>query len=431
MPPKIRYPRRKGLREKMPLRRLWPLLALLGAVPVLFFLLKPVLRADQDKENAVRHENRAEPVPDQSVQSEAQGLEALDSMDALDRLAASISMQREGRSGSSSSQAGMTDAAARGDSPASAPTAGEDAGRPSVRSAEQSTGHAAGQAAPSAPFAGKSLDETALELTRRYAGSQPRLWGERMPGITSSLPPGGGAALSGARPPDRADRADSADSPDTADRADQAPKVMALTLDACAGKKGESFDKGIIDYLRAEKIPATIFVTGLWIKNNAEILRDLAADPLFEIAAHGAAHKPASVNGRAIYGIAGTASIAELVREVEGNVRAIEALTGKRPRWYRSGTAYYDDVAVSVISDLGLDIAGYSIAGDEGATLAPDKVRAKVAGAGAGDILLLHLNKPRSGSREGLLAALPLLKQGGVRFVRLSDRIQAPLAVKP
>lgn len=395
MPPKARYPRRKGLREKMPLHRIVLLLVVLGAAPALFFFSGPERQADRGQESAERHKNQQQT----DNPSDDQGLEA------LDRLAASISLQREGQARSALPQAGN----------AAAQTSGQAGAQAAASSGDQAAGQVTDLPSEPAPFAGKSLDQTALELARRYAGRQPLLWGERLPGISSSLspgPPGDGAALSGARP------------------ASTAPAVVALTLDACAGKKGESFDKGIIDYLRAEKIPATIFVTGLWLKNNAEILRDLAADPLFEIAAHGAAHKPASVNGRVVYGIAGTASIAELVREVEGNARAIEALTGKRPRWYRAGTAYYDDVAVSVISDLGLKIAGYSIAGDEGATLAPGKVKAKVAVAGPGDILLLHLNKPRSGSREGLLAALPLLKENGLRFVRLSDKLPEPDAVK-
>lgn len=254
------------------------------------------------------------------------------------------------------------------------------------------------QNAPEPPFAGKSLEQIGAELARRYAGRPPMLWNEYMPGITSSLP-----------------------LPERAKTAQRRPAVLAITLDACGGKQGESFDAEIIEFLRQNRVPATIFVTSIWLNNNTAVLRNLAADPLFEIAAHGARHKPASVNGRGVFGITGTASVAELVREVEGNVRDIEATTGKRPRWFRAGTAFYDDVAVDVIKDLGLGIAGYSIACDEGATLPPDRVKGKILTAGHGDILLLHLNKPRSGTREGLRGALPELKKQGVRFVRLSD----------
>lgn len=245
-----------------------------------------------------------------------------------------------------------------------------------------------------APFAGATPGDIAQQLRTRFAGRAPRLWGERMEGITSRL-----------NLPDRA----------------EGRRVVALTFDACGGRKGASYDAELIALLREYNIPATLFVTSLWIRNNRETLQELAADPLFEIAAHGSRHRPCSVNGRSVYDIKGTASMDELVAEVEGNVRDVEAVTGIRPRWFRSGTAYYDDVAVDAIHTLGLGIAGYSITGDEGATLPARRVAAKTLGAKHGDILLFHMNRPKSGTREGLRQALPQLIEQGTVFIRLSD----------
>ncbi|MCL1939786.1 MAG: polysaccharide deacetylase family protein [Desulfovibrionaceae bacterium] len=251
-----------------------------------------------------------------------------------------------------------------------------------------------GEQAAATPFAGQSLSEIAAILARRYAHKTPVAWGEHLPGVISTLP---------------------------LPLAEDSGPVVALTLDACGGRKGASYDAELIALLRQWKIPATLFVASPWIRNNPETLSGLAADPLFEIAAHGSRHCPCSVTGKSIYGIQGTASFAELVAEVEGNARDIERATGQRPRWFRAGTAYYDDLAVQAIRDLGLGIAGYSIAGDEGATLSAAGVKAKILGAKHGDILLLHMNKPHSGTREGLRQSLPLLLEQGTRFVRLSD----------
>ena len=259
-----------------------------------------------------------------------------------------------------------------------------------------------------APFAGWELPDIAAEMRKRH-GESPTKWAEKMPGITSRLavePPAGkptpatdlATALKNAVPP--------------------APPVVALTLDACSG----AYDAELIAFLRAQKIPATLFVAGPWLRHNPEIFKDLAADPLFEIAAHGNAHKPCSVNGREVYGIKGTASMAALVKEVEGNARDLRRAGAPRPRWFRSATAFYDDVAVAVIHDLGMNIAGYSIAVDEGATLPADRVRAKTLAAKNGDILLAHMNHPDSGTRKGLMEALPRLREKGFIFVRLSDR---------
>ncbi len=39
-------------------------------------------------------------------------------------------------------------------------------------------------------------------------------------------------------------------------------KVLALTFDACAGPRSLSYDAKLIQYLEAEKIPATLFISG-------------------------------------------------------------------------------------------------------------------------------------------------------------------------
>jgi peptidoglycan/xylan/chitin deacetylase (PgdA/CDA1 family) len=57
-----------------------------------------------------------------------------------------------------------------------------------------------------------------------------------------------------------------------------APQV-ALTLDACSGQT----DMRILNTLVENHIPSTIFVTGRWLKRNAEALAVLKAHPdLFE-----------------------------------------------------------------------------------------------------------------------------------------------------
>ena len=257
-----------------------------------------------------------------------------------------------------------------------------------------------------APFAmaGQPMDlpiiplaDLQRELTAKYKNVPSRQWGENIPGIIRSIP-----------------------LPDDAG----GPRVMVLTLDACGGRRNSSVDMGILALLRDLRIPATIFVTTPWLRANETLAKDLAADPLFELAAHGTHHKPASVSGRSAYGIKGTASIAELVEEAELNARAVEAVTGKRPRWFRSGTAYYDEVAVAVIHDLGLGIAGYTVSLDQGATLPAREVARRAASAKSGSILLCHLNHPESGTGTGLAKALPVLKEEGVVFLRLTDAIE-------
>ncbi|MDR3073191.1 MAG: polysaccharide deacetylase family protein, partial [Deltaproteobacteria bacterium] len=242
----------------------------------------------------------------------------------------------------------------------------------------------------------KSLAELGAELTKTYGGKTPVLWGERLPGIVSRLDAPG----------------DSSENPldGLHDR-----RTLALTLDACDG----ATDTRIIALLRRHGVPAAIFATNRWLRANAKLAAELAEDPLFTFACHGARHKPASVDGKSAYGIAGTKNIAALVEEVEANARALAAATGKRPSWYRSGTAHYDEVALAVIRDLGFAAAGYTVSADAGATLGENDVARRLRAAPDRAIILCHLNRPESGTFAGLARALPAMLKAGAVFVPL------------
>jgi peptidoglycan/xylan/chitin deacetylase (PgdA/CDA1 family) len=201
-------------------------------------------------------------------------------------------------------------------------------------------------------------------------------------------------------------------------------KEILLTLDACGeGKKGNGFDSKLLAYLEREHIPATLFLSGRWIDANPQVARRLAANPLFEIENHGLRHKPCSVNGRAAYGIRGTSGITDVIDEVDGNARKIEALTGRRPKFYRSGTAMYDEVAVAIVRDMGCTPVGFTLSGDEGATLSLREVKARLLKASSGDIVLCHMNRPEGQTAEGVMAAIPIMLKRGFKFVRLDAEL--------
>lgn len=199
-------------------------------------------------------------------------------------------------------------------------------------------------------------------------------------------------------------------------------KEVALTFDACGGSaKSSQIDAGLIDFLIENRIPATLFINSRWIQSNPETFMYLARNPLFEIANHGTAHRPLSVNGKYAYNIPGTSSPEEVAHEINGNGDLIEKLTGKRPLFFRSGTAYYDEEAVSVAHKNGVEIAGFSILGDAGATFSAPKVAQQIESARSGDILIFHMNHPEGGTREGIIEGVSKLKARGYSFVRLSD----------
>ncbi len=200
-------------------------------------------------------------------------------------------------------------------------------------------------------------------------------------------------------------------------------KEIALTFDACGGSPfSRGYDKELIDFLTLHKIPATLFLNGGWIEANLDIFKELQKNPLFEIANHGMKHRPLSINGKSIYGRNGTRSKQEVLEEVEGNNKLLQSLNQKRPLFFRSGTAYYDEIAVDIVQkELQMEIAGFSINSDAGATYSKDAVVSELTSANSGDIVIAHMNHPEGFTAEGFMVGLQTLKEKGFNFVKLSD----------
>lgn len=221
------------------------------------------------------------------------------------------------------------------------------------------------------------------EIIERFAGHAPQHWGLDVPGVLSRLPADAGGAV--------------------------------LTLDYCGGPGGRETDHTILDLLRERGVPATLFLNSRWIAGHQALAQEMADEPLFEIANHGTQHLPLSVIGRSAYGIPGTAGPGEVYDEIMVNTAIISDLTGKPPRFFRSGTAHLDEIASQICLALGQTPTGFSINGDAGATYPAHLVTQELARAQSGDIIIAHGNQPAAGTGEGLAAALNL----DTRWVKL------------
>jgi peptidoglycan/xylan/chitin deacetylase (PgdA/CDA1 family) len=253
------------------------------------------------------------------------------------------------------------------------------------------TGTSAPASSPSATAPSASGAVTRADIVARYGHAVPHTWGFDAPTVVHALP--------------------------------SATRVIALTFDACGGPGGSGYDRALIDFLRRREIPATLFINSRWIDANPAVFRRLAAEPLFEIANHGTRHRPLSVTGRSAYGIPGTRSVAEAYDEITGNRTKLTRLLGAPPRFFRSGTAYCDDVAARIVNALGERFVSFTVNGDGGATFTPEQVRTTVAGAPGGSIVIGHMNHPRGGTARGITAAVPRLLATGHSFTRLSDAL--------
>lgn len=225
------------------------------------------------------------------------------------------------------------------------------------------------------------------QIVDTYGKHQARYWGLEAPGVLTRLPSGS--------------------------------QGIALTFDFCGGPGGSGYDQALLDTLRQRHIPATLFLNSRWIAANPATTRQLAADPLFEVANHGTSHKPLSTTGNTAYGIPGTRNVGEVYDEIMPNDGTLADITGRRPKYFRPGTAYMDDVATDILGALGVKPVGFTINGDGGATYPAAVVAKEVGKARAGDVVICHANHPNGGTAEGLRQAVDKLLAAGMSFTHL------------
>jgi len=178
---------------------------------------------------------------------------------------------------------------------------------------------------------------------------------------------------------------------------------VALTLDACGGQT----DTRILSALVDNRIPATIFVTGIWLKRNAAAVEIMRAHPdLFELENHGGHHIPAVDTPRKIYGIRSAGSPEAVQAEVESGAAALARTGEPAPKWFRGATAEYSPSAIAMIRKLGFKIAGFSINGDGGSLLGARQTARRIAAAKDGDVIIAHINQPTHAAGEKLQRAI-------------------------
>jgi peptidoglycan/xylan/chitin deacetylase (PgdA/CDA1 family) len=229
------------------------------------------------------------------------------------------------------------------------------------------------------------------EIIRSFAHQVPAYWGLEAPGVLKRLP----GASAGA----------------------------ALTVDFCGGPGGNAVDMLLLNTLRDNGIPATLFLNSRWISANPLKSRELANDPLFELANHGSTHSPLSVNGRSAYGLPGTKAPEEIYDEIMLNNAVLEDLTGRPQLFFRPGTAYLDDVAAQIVHTLGITPVGFSINGDGGATFTDSVVSREISVVAPGDIVIIHGNHPEGGTAQGLIQALTTSQTLSGKFIHFPPTV--------
>lgn len=171
---------------------------------------------------------------------------------------------------------------------------------------------------------------------------------------------------------------------------------------------------GILDTLKAERVPATMFVMGWWASEHPDVLTRMTEEA-YLIGSHG--NWPQELTGL---------PDDEVAADIQNAVEAIEHATGKPPApYFTPYAAAIDDRVRAIVAASGaLPVAWEVPAADYGPDATADSVYKRVMDEiYDGAIVELHLDGPASAESTG--QALPLmirdLRAQGYRFVTIPE----------
>src|SRR5215831_6627279 len=196
--------------------------------------------------------------------------------------------------------------------------------------------------------------------------------------------------------------------------ADMTPGMLALLR---RGTVQSWYNREVIDVLRAERVPATLFLTGLWASTYPDDARALAADPLFEIGSHTFDH---AAFRTPCYGLSAASDRGWELAEAQ---RVIQAVTGISPTLVRFPGDCYGQDDVHVARQMGLKvISGDVRAGDGFNPSAAAVANRVITQTMPGSIVVMHLHGPPYApmTATALRQIIPALRQQGFEFATVS-----------
>jgi peptidoglycan/xylan/chitin deacetylase (PgdA/CDA1 family) len=152
------------------------------------------------------------------------------------------------------------------------------------------------------------------------------------------------------------------------------------------------------------------------MESHPDVTRDLAEDPLFELANHSYLHRHLP-----------RLSEPEIRDEIKRTQDIMFALTGKQGALFRAPFGEYDDRVLRVAGELGLITVQWDVvSGDPDRRVTARRMIAVVTGrVRNGSIIIMHMNGRGWHTAEALPPIIARLKAEGYTFVTVSDLLAA------
>ncbi len=210
-------------------------------------------------------------------------------------------------------------------------------------------------------------------------------------------------------------------------------KLIALGFDI--GEQNNDlagYDGRIIDYLRANKIKATMYVGGKWMATHRERAKQLIADPLFEMGNHAWTHGNFRVldAGEVENQIQFTEVLHEELRnEIAASDCATKSEMTKVPvriPTFRFPYGTCNARSLQQVNDAGFPAVQWDIVtGDPSPKQSAGAIARALLRSKPGSIVVAHANGRGWNTAKALKIALPKLMAKGYEFVTVSELLAA------
>ena len=213
-------------------------------------------------------------------------------------------------------------------------------------------------------------------------------------------------------------------------------KLVALTFDLCeAGHEVAGYDGGVIDYLRAHNIKATLFVGGKWLMTHPRRAAQLMADPRFELGNHSWSHANArKISTRRFRNeVAWTQAAYSHTRAAlrsracaRSSKRAFSDVPA-RMKLYRFPYGTCSKSSLNVVAKAGLLAIQWDVVtGDPWRRQTADRIaKAVLRTTKPGSIIVAHANGRGWNTSRALAKFVPKLRARGYKFVTVGELLKA------
>ncbi|HWD77954.1 MAG TPA: polysaccharide deacetylase family protein [Kribbella sp.] len=176
-------------------------------------------------------------------------------------------------------------------------------------------------------------------------------------------------------------------------------KEVALTFDAdltalmrrrlLSGTVKSYYNAALIQELRALHVPATLFLTGMWMEQYPQVTNELANDPLFELGSHTYDHRGFTKHCYTL----GTVPPDQMLPDVRRAVVELDKLDPHATRWFRFPGGCYDATALHELAPAGVTAVGLDVPGADGfAKSAQPIIKQVLDHVQNGSIVVLHMH---------------------------------------